>query len=242
MTSAHLAVVAVLVAAALALTAWWVLRARPSEATLVPTADPGRAGALVPLVDEASPGQPPPAPVTADGSPPSGAASSGPAPPSPGPTAGSPGAPAAGGGVVVVDVAGKVRRPGIASLPIGSRVADALKAAGGPRKGVDLTSLNLARVLVDGEQVVVGVPVPGGVAASSAADPSSAPAGGDLLVNVNTATQAQLEELPGIGPVTALAILQWRTENGVFTSVEELLEVSGIGEATLAEIAPFVTI
>jgi competence protein ComEA len=147
---------------------------------------------------------------------------------------------------VVVDVAGKVRRPGIATLPIGSRVVDALEAAGGVRHGVDLTTLNLARLLVDGEQIVVGVPPPGGVAAPAASAAGGvaggAAVGGAPMVNINSATQVQLEELPGVGPVTAQAILQWRTDNGPFTAVDELLEVSGIGDATLAEIAPFVTL
>jgi competence protein ComEA len=138
---------------------------------------------------------------------------------------------------LVVDVAGKVRRPGIAVLPAGSRVVDALKAAGGARRGVDLTSLNLARLVVDGEQILVGVaPVPG-VAGSL-----GAPAAGESLVNLNTADQATLETLPGVGPVTAESILAWRTDNGGFTSVDELLEVDGIGEATLEDLAPLVTL
>jgi competence protein ComEA len=141
---------------------------------------------------------------------------------------------------VVVDVAGKVRKPGIVRLPVGSRVVDAVEAAGGARRGVDLSGLNLARVLVDGEQVLVGVPVPGGVAASAASAPGAGPPG--ALVNINTATQMELETLPGVGPVTAQAILQWRTDNGAFSAVDELLEVSGIGEATLADLAPFVTV
>ena len=143
---------------------------------------------------------------------------------------------------MVVDVAGKVRRPGIVRLPVGSRVVDAVEAAGGPRRGVDLSSLNLARVLVDGEQVVVGVPAPGGVAASAASAPGAAGGPPGALVNINTATQSELETLPGIGPVTAQAILQWRTDNGAFSAVDELMEVSGIGEATLADMAPFVTV
>jgi competence protein ComEA len=148
---------------------------------------------------------------------------------------------------VVVDVVGKVRRPGIAVLPAGSRVVDAVEASGGARPGVDLSSLNLARVLVDGEQVVVGQDRPAGVAAGVLAGPSPvgtppSTAGPPALVNLNTADQATLETLPGIGPVTATAILQWRTEHGTFTSVDELLEVSGIGEATLAELAPHVTL
>ncbi len=141
-------------------------------------------------------------------------------------------------GEVVVDVAGKVRRPGIAVLPPGSRVVDALKAAGGARRGVDLTSLNLARPVVDGEQILVGVAPAPGVAGTLG---SSAPSG-ETLVNLNTADQPTLETLPGVGPVTAEAILAWRSEHGGFTSVEELLEVDGIGDATLADLAPLVTL
>jgi competence protein ComEA len=144
--------------------------------------------------------------------------------------------------VVVVDVAGKVRHPGIATLPVGSRVVDAIEAAGGVRHGVDLTTLNLARVLVDGEQILVGIRAPGGVAASAASAGGTTSGGVDLMVNINAATQSELEELPGVGPVTAAAILQWRQDNGPFSAVDELLEVSGIGEATLAEMAPFVTL
>ena len=139
---------------------------------------------------------------------------------------------------LVVDVAGKVRRPGIAVLPAGSRVVDALDAAGGARRGVDLTGLNLARLVVDGEQILVGVaPAPG-----VAGDLGTAPPEGASLVNLNTADQTVLETLPGVGPVTAEAILAWRTDNGGFTSVDELLEVDGIGEATLDDLAPLVTL
>jgi competence protein ComEA len=143
-------------------------------------------------------------------------------------------------GEVTVDVAGKVRRPGIAVLPPGSRVVDALEAAGGARRGVELASLNLARPLVDGEQILVGVPVPAGIMGSLGATPGPGESG--PLVNLNTADLAGLETLPGVGPVTAGAIVSWRTEHGGFTAVEELLEVDGIGDATLAEIAPHVTI
>ena len=139
---------------------------------------------------------------------------------------------------LVVDVAGKVRRPGIAVLPPGSRVVDALEAAGGARRGVDLTGLNLARLVLDGEQILVGVAPAPGVAGTLGATP---PAGASL-VNLNSADQATLETLPGVGPVTAQAILAWRTDNGGFTAVDELLEVDGIGEATLADLAPLVTL
>ncbi|RYB91170.1 ComEA family DNA-binding protein [Nocardioides oleivorans] len=144
------------------------------------------------------------------------------------------------GGDLVVDVAGKVRRPGIAVLPAGSRVVDALEAAGGARNGVDLTALNLARPVVDGEQILVGITPAAGVAGTVGSPGGSTQAG--PLVNLNTADQAALDTLPGVGPVTADAILSWREDNGGFTSVDELLEVDGIGEATLEDIAPLVTI
>ena len=143
---------------------------------------------------------------------------------------------------LVVDVQGTVRRPGIVVLPPGSRVVDALDAAGGyTGRRARLTSLNLARPVVDGEQIVAGrpaqaVPVPTALAGA----PSTSAAG--ELVSLNTADQAALETLPGVGPVTATAILQWRDEHGPFTAVEQLLEVSGIGDKTLAQIAPFVTL
>lgn len=140
---------------------------------------------------------------------------------------------------VTVDVSGKVRRPGIAVLDPGSRVVDALEAAGGARPGADLSGLNLARVLVDGEQVVVGVPAPVGAAAAAVPSPG---APGVALVNLNTASQAELDTLPEVGPVTAQSILAWRDEHGGFTAVDELLEVDGIGDATLERIAPYVTV
>ncbi len=150
---------------------------------------------------------------------------------------------------IVVDVVGKVRRPGIARLPTGARVVDALRAAGGARRGASLASLNLARVLTDGEQIVVGIRSPPGIAASAAGavgpSGSSGASGGATpvpMVNINTADQTQLEELPGIGPVTARSILDYRAEKGTFTSVDELLEVSGIGDVTLSKIAPYCTI
>lgn len=145
----------------------------------------------------------------------------------------------AAAGTVTVDVAGKVRRPGIVVLDAGARVVDALDAAGGARPGADLASLNLARVLVDGEQVVVGEPAPAGVLASAV---PTAGAPGGPLVNLNTATLAELETLPEVGPVTAQAIVAWRDQHGGFTSVDELLEVDGIGDATLGQLAPHVTV
>jgi competence protein ComEA len=148
--------------------------------------------------------------------------------------------PTQAGGTVTVDVTGKVRKPGIAVLDAGARVIDALEAAGGARPGVDLTALNLARLLVDGEQIVVGVAVATGVAGATTPIPPDATTG--PLVNLNTADQALLETLPDVGPVTAEAIIAWRTEHGGFTAIDELLEVDGIGDATLAELTPHVTV
>jgi competence protein ComEA len=143
-------------------------------------------------------------------------------------------------GSVTVDVSGKVRRPGVTTLPVGSRVVDALRKAGGARRGVDLSGLNLARVLVDGEQILVGRGAPGGGIAAGVSTSAPDPTGG--LVNLNTATAEQLDTLPGVGPVTAQKILEWRSANGAFSSVDELLEVDGIGEKTLADLAPHVTL
>ena len=137
-------------------------------------------------------------------------------------------------------MSGKVRHPGVRTLPAGSRVVDALRRAGGARGGVDLSGLNLARVLVDGEQILVGHPRHarrvGGLASTGAPPATTA------LVDLNTATEEQLDTLPGVGPVTAQKILQWRAANGAFSSVDELLEVDGIGEKTLADLAPLVTL
>lgn len=143
---------------------------------------------------------------------------------------------------LVVHVAGKVRRPGIVVLHPGDRVVDAVKAAGGVRPGADLRGLNLARPLVDGEQVLVGVGAPVAAAGPDGGGGAGSAAVAGGKVNLNTASEAQLEELPGVGPVTAAAIVAFRQEHGSFSSVDQLLDVSGIGEATLAEIAPHATV
>ena len=133
---------------------------------------------------------------------------------------------------VVVAVGGRVRRPGIVRLPAGSRVDDAVRAAGGAVRPRDLALVNVARRLVDGEQVLVGVDAPEQPPAGAGAG-AGAP-GGPL--DLNTATLPQLDALPGIGPVLAQRILDWRTEHGRFGSVDQLREVSGIGEATYADL------
>ena len=237
MSVAHLVVVALVLLAGAGVALWWVRRAEGSVTALprvVTTASP-----LVSVATQGPASSPAPTGVptpTLPGVPASGSAGS--------EAGGVAGAAASPGDRVVVDVTGKVRRPGIATLPPGARVVDALRAAGGPRRGVSLASLNLARVLVDGEQVVVGVRTPAGTAAAASVPAASAAASGTAvpMVDINTATQAELEALPGVGPVTAQSILGFRAEHGTFTSVDELLEVSGIGDATLAKIAPYVTL
>lgn len=147
---------------------------------------------------------------------------------------------------VVVAVAGKVNKPGVVRLPAGSRVVDALRAAGGPLPGASTGLLNLARRLVDGEQVLVGIdPPPGagnGSTGSSGSSGSSGvgSAGGPL--DLNAATVADLDGLPGIGPVLAQRIIDWRTEHQRFASVDQLREVTGIGEAKFSDLRAKVTV
>ncbi|MGS2809625.1 helix-hairpin-helix domain-containing protein [Nocardia sp. MW-W600-9] len=160
---------------------------------------------------------------------------------------------------VVVSVVGLVERPGLHHLPGGTRVADAIERAGGATDGADLAGLNLAQRLTDGDQVVVGTTGPqsgpprlgsvmigaadraptAGHSATSAPTPNAnAPT---ARINLNTATEAELDALPGVGPVTAKAILAWRTTNGRFTDVTQLGEVDGIGPARLSRLRDLVT-
>lgn len=143
---------------------------------------------------------------------------------------------------VVIDVAGKVRRPGIVVLPIGSRVHDAIEAAGGTKGKVDLSDLNLARVLTDGEQIRVGITEPAAQATASPIGSVPSQNAGGGLININTASSAELETLPGVGPVTAGAIIDWRTRNGAFRTVDDLIDVRGIGEATLERLRDLVQV
>ncbi|MGW6729443.1 helix-hairpin-helix domain-containing protein [Nocardia sp. NPDC055029] len=164
---------------------------------------------------------------------------------------------------VVVSVVGLVDRPGLHRLPGGSRIADAIEIAGGARDGADLAGLNLAQRLSDGDQLVVGATGPQsgpprlGSTMIGSADPAPATApsaasvtgtntasngiGGKARLNLNTATAAELDALPGVGPVTATAILAWRSTNGRFTDVAQLGEVDGIGPARLARLRDLVT-
>jgi competence protein ComEA len=159
--------------------------------------------------------------------------------------AGSAAAQAAGSGAagtqVVIAVGGKVRKPGLVRLPPGARVADALTAAGGAEPGVDVAMLNLARKVVDGELILVGVTPPPGVAvATGPAAGGGSPAGGP--VNLNTATLADLDGLPGVGPVLAQRIIDARTAQGGFTSVGDLRKVDGIGDARYDQLKDLVTV
>ena len=148
----------------------------------------------------------------------------GPASPSPSPS-------------VTVHVVGDVRRPGVVELPAGSRVVDALAAAGGLRRGGELGATNLARVVADGERVEVGGSAPAGSGGTGTS--VGTPAG---PLDLNTATAEQLDALPGIGPVTAAKILAWRATHGRFSVVDELAEVPGIGPKTLADLRPHVRV
>ncbi|MET0952181.1 MAG: ComEA family DNA-binding protein [Aeromicrobium sp.] len=157
------------------------------------------------------------------------------------PSPGSAAASAKPAGELIIDVIGKVRRPGIVTVPQGSRVYEAIEAAGGLRGRVDTTALNLARELADGEQVLVGIEPVAAPGAPAAAPGGAAPTAG-AKINLNTATLEQLDTLPGVGPVTAQAILAWREDDGPFTSVDDLLDVKGIGDATLAELRDLVVV
>ncbi|MER6627657.1 helix-hairpin-helix domain-containing protein [Streptomyces sp. NPDC000987] len=145
------------------------------------------------------------------------------------------------GAEIVVDVSGKVRDPGIHRLPAGARVVDALRAAGGVRPGTRTEGLNQARFLVDGEQVVVGGPVPAPVPGGGPAGAAGAAAGAaGAPVSLNTATADQLDALPGVGPVLARHIVDYRTQHGGFRSVDELREVNGIGDRRFADLRALV--
>jgi len=141
-----------------------------------------------------------------------------------------------------VDVVGRVRRPGVYRLPSGARVTDAVTAAGGMLAGVDPATVNLARKLSDGEQLVIGRPAaaaPTGTGPAGTGSTTTDPSG---PVDLNSATVAQLDALPGVGPVLAQRIVDWRTQHGRFDSVAQLRSVSGIGDAKFADLAPLVTV
>jgi competence protein ComEA len=147
-----------------------------------------------------------------------------------------------------VYVVGQVRRPGVVTLAPGARVEDAVDAAGGATGTADLTVMNLARKIVDGERIVVprpGEKVPTEVPAPVAeggADASAGAAAPGVPLDLNTATVAQFDALPGVGPVIAGRIVAWRQQNGRFNRVDDLAEVQGIGDATLEKLRPLVRV
>ena len=142
---------------------------------------------------------------------------------------------------LIVDVSGRVRKPGVYSLIKGSRAIDALNLAGGALPGVNLGDINLAHILFDGEQIIVGAPRVTYSSGSRSAPKAKAPTAASPL-SLNSATLAQLDTLPGVGPVMANRIFAYRKLNGPFTLIDDLKKVSGIGDATFAEISKLVRI
>lgn len=220
LTRSHLAVVVVVAVVAVLLTVLVVRSAQPSEQSV-----PLAAHAALDATPTATPTLPP-------------AGSSADEPPTDEPETGPHEAEE-----VVVHVAGKVRRPGVVRLPAGSRVIDAVEAAGGARPNADLSAVNLARELQDGEQVRVGIPPDPAVDVVAAGTPGEGggmPSGGAL--DLNSATATELESLPGIGPVLAQRIVSYRDQSGPFRTVEQLVEVAGIGPAVMASVADLVRV
>jgi competence protein ComEA len=157
----------------------------------------------------------------------------GPPIPAGGPPAPSPASAPSATAQVIVHVTGKIRKPGVIRLPSGSRVADAVTAAGGLRAGAAAGGLNLARKLVDGEQITVGAP--SGAGAATIPEPGST-SGAEGVLDLNAATSSQLETLPGVGEVLAARIVEFRQSHSGFRSVDQLREVTGIGERKYAEL------
>lgn len=143
---------------------------------------------------------------------------------------------------IVVAVTGRVHHPGLVTLPSGARVADAIAAAGGALPNTDLSFVNLARKVSDGELIVIGVEPSPGVAADPTGGDAPASGAGAGPVDINTAGLAQLQTLPGIGPALAQRILDYRTQHGPFRSADDLQNVSGIGPSKYDEIKALVTV
>jgi competence protein ComEA len=144
------------------------------------------------------------------------------------------------GADLIVSVGGKVAHAGLVHLPPGARVADAIQAAGGPLPGTDVSLMNLARKVIDGEQILVGVTPPPGAATGAAAGRAGGPAGGSI--NLNSATLADLDKLPGVGPVLAQRILDARDAQGGFRTVGDLRKVDGIGDSRYQQLKDLVTV
>jgi competence protein ComEA len=213
LTSRHLAVIAALTLLAVVVSVGWLLRAK--AVPMAVAMSPETAGVSSPTVSVS--------PSVASATPSASAT----------PT-------------ILVHVIGAVAKPGVVRLPEGARVEDALAAAGGLRGDADPAELNLAAVVSDGTQIIVGTKAsPRGEVREGSTSSGSVPAGTGTvgaIIDLNTATLAQLDTIPGIGPVTAQAILDYRTKHGRFTRIEELQEVDGIGTKTYAQIAPHVRV
>ncbi|WP_225438720.1 ComEA family DNA-binding protein [Candidatus Frankia nodulisporulans] len=223
-------VLALVALGAAAVATWLAWQHRPVPVS----APPASSSAVIAAV---SPGATAPESVTDSGGATTGVAGSAAARP-----AGGTGAPP---GEVVVDVAGRVRNPGVVRLPAGSRVVDALERAGGALPGVDTTGVALARLLVDGEQVLVdGQPGPPSQAppAGTGAAAGAGGGGGGSPLDLNSASAEQLDALPGVGPVLAQRIVQWRAEHGHFGSPQQLGEVTGVGDKRLADLLPLIRV
>ncbi|WBQ03187.1 helix-hairpin-helix domain-containing protein [Kribbella sp. CA-293567] len=232
----HVVVLAIILVVGLTWAAYSLLRTNPEPIPTTPGSLTTGSPVATPTQVPATPGAATPGAATP------GTAISGTALPTQGSSSGAPGSPT----TVVVHVAGKVRRPGLVRTPTGSRVADVLEAAGGALPGVDLTSVNLARQVTDGEQIVVGMPALAPVGTPTAGK-STGPVGtpgapSATPVDLNTATLAQLDGLPGVGPVLAQRILDWRNEHGRFTSTDELQEVPGVGPKKFESLKPHVRV
>lgn len=218
-----LALAAAAVVAALAVTGWsWATRPAVDQVTASAVSD-GTSATTAPASDPVDPVDPAPGVGTGAGT----------------------SAATTGAGVVVVAVVGQVVSPGVVTLPAGSRVADALAAVGGLLPGTDPATVNAAALLSDGQQIAVGVPgAPGAATPGAPGPPAGAGTGGAAggRVDLNTATAADLDALPGIGPVLAQRIVEHRDQHGPFARVEQLDDVSGIGPTTYAELADLVTV
>ena len=213
LTSRHLAVMAALTLLAVVVSVGWLLRAKAMPMAVAVSPDTASVPSPTASVSPSAASATPSAPAT--------------------PT-------------ILVHVIGAVVKPGVVSLPEGARVKDALAAVGGLRGDADPAELNLAAVVSDGTQIIIGTKasprgeVREGSTSSGSVSTGTATVG--AIIDLNTATLTQLDTIPGVGPVTAQAILDYRTKHGKFTKIEELQEVDGIGTKTYAQIAPHVRV
>lgn len=218
LTSRHLAVVAAIMVIAVVASVGWLLRAKPVPMAVAVGQESLAQGSATPAISSVGGASQPETPI------PSQAASS----------------------VILVHVVGAVATPGLVKLTQGARVADAITAAGGLREDADPAELNLAAVVTDGSQIIIGTKTaPRGETRDGAGSAGVVSTGGSTaqgIIDLNTATLSQLDTIPGVGPVTAQAILDYRTKRGRFTKTEELQEVDGIGVKTYAQIAPHVRV